>query len=235
MTTPTIEARVQATEECEGPGLPLVARLYQSGRYRRATVDTAHHGVPLTYLAEAGEWRQKALLRKQMIEDLTAERDSLSGQLAALRSLADSATQVPREQINRERRFAFLDAMTRGTHHRMWSLLERAMNQLDAWQKAYGEHAPDWLPPAGDVQLMEDFADFQQGRNKDFSPTPQAATQGEAVAWQWRTKLDAAEGKDWVNCSREVYERAREYEDCETRALAVINEPAPAPSKEQTP
>lgn len=61
----------------EGPGLPLVARLYMQGRYRRASVDPNHAGQALTFLSAAGEWRQKAELRQAMIDQLTAEIDSL--------------------------------------------------------------------------------------------------------------------------------------------------------------
>ncbi len=69
-------------ENLEGPGLPLLARLYTSGRYTRASVDRNHHGQPLTSLAAAAEWRQKAILRWQMIEDLTRELEALRAQLA---------------------------------------------------------------------------------------------------------------------------------------------------------
>jgi hypothetical protein len=139
---------------------------------------------------------------------------AISGLLAAkdaLRSLAASATQVPQG----------------------WKLVpvEPTEEML-----VHGQEA--WLAMWRSKPSIEDCKEAENTYKAMLSaspPAPQAATQGEAVAWQWRTKLDAAEGKDWVNCSREIYERAREYEDCETRALAVINEPAPAPSKEQTP
>lgn len=72
-------------ETTEGPGLPLLARLFTSGRYRRATVDTTHYGEPLTSLSAAQEWRQKALLRAAMIEDLTRQRDELQREVNALR------------------------------------------------------------------------------------------------------------------------------------------------------
>lgn len=65
----------------EGPALPLLARLYTQGRYTRASVDKDHHGQPLTSLSNAAEWRQKAILRWQLIEDLTRERDALRAEL----------------------------------------------------------------------------------------------------------------------------------------------------------
>ena len=74
-----------ADEQIEGPGLPIYARLYRQGRYTRASVDRNHHGIPLTRLDAAAEWRQKAMLRKQMIDDLIAERDALARQLEELK------------------------------------------------------------------------------------------------------------------------------------------------------
>ncbi len=39
-------------------------------------------------------------------------------------------------------------------------LLRRALRQLQNWQEKYGEFQPAWLPPAGDVRLAEDIAEF---------------------------------------------------------------------------
>lgn len=36
-------------------------------------------------------------------------------------------------------------------------LLRRSLVQLGQWQQKYGEHNPEWLPPAGDVRLAEDI------------------------------------------------------------------------------
>ena len=36
-------------------------------------------------------------------------------------------------------------------------MLRRAQSQLRKWQEKYGEASPDWLPPAGDVRLLEDI------------------------------------------------------------------------------
>jgi hypothetical protein len=38
--------------------------------------------------------------------------------------------------------------------------LREAMHQLHAWHVKYGEHNPAWLPPAGDVALMERVSDL---------------------------------------------------------------------------
>lgn len=37
------------------------------------------------------------------------------------------------------------------------ALLRRASKQLMAWAEKYGQHDPQWLPPAGDVRLLEDI------------------------------------------------------------------------------
>lgn len=37
------------------------------------------------------------------------------------------------------------------------ALLRRAASQLQEWHAKYGKHNPEWLPPAGDVQLFEDI------------------------------------------------------------------------------
>lgn len=62
------------------------------------------------------------------------------------------------------RREGYLEAMSAGAMADAIKLLRRALGQLDQWQKKYGERDPDWLPPAGDVQLMEDAAEFLNGR-----------------------------------------------------------------------
>lgn len=39
-------------------------------------------------------------------------------------------------------------------------LLHRALKQLDRWSEKYGEWQPNWLPPAGDVDLAEDIEEY---------------------------------------------------------------------------
>lgn len=39
----------------------------------------------------------------------------------------------------------------------MKSLLRRARKQLNEWQIKYGENNPSWLPPGGEVKLLEDI------------------------------------------------------------------------------
>ena len=38
--------------------------------------------------------------------------------------------------------------------------LGRSLKLLDAWGEAYGEHQPEWLPPAGEIQLREQIAEW---------------------------------------------------------------------------
>jgi hypothetical protein len=40
------------------------------------------------------------------------------------------------------------------------SLLKAAVGQLKAWQQKYGQHGPSWLPPGGDVNLMQTIDDW---------------------------------------------------------------------------
>lgn len=45
-------------------------------------------------------------------------------------------------------------------------LLKLAANQLKAWHKKYGENNPAWLPPSGDVRLLEAIAEALTTPNK---------------------------------------------------------------------
>lgn len=56
------------------------------------------------------------------------------------------------------------------------TLLRRAMNRLAKWAINYGENNPSWLPPAGDVDLMEDVAD-----HLGYSPEPVPAMTAERM------------------------------------------------------
>jgi hypothetical protein len=44
-------------------------------------------------------------------------------------------------------------------------LLKRAAKQLTEWHKQYGANNPQWLPPAGDVRLLEDIDEALAGRS----------------------------------------------------------------------
>lgn len=67
----------------EGPELRPVARIYMKGRYRRASV-LPGDGEGLVRQSDAEKWREIAMLRWQMIKDLTRERDGLADKVSAL-------------------------------------------------------------------------------------------------------------------------------------------------------
>jgi hypothetical protein len=43
---------------------------------------------------------------------------------------------------------------------RLRALLVRAASQLHKWSEKYGEHTPNWLPPSGDIEFLDDMAEF---------------------------------------------------------------------------
>jgi hypothetical protein len=70
-------------------------------------------------------------------------------------------------------------------HMNAKALIERAARLLGEWQRKYGEHQPDWLPPAGEVRWLEDAAAFLSTHTLP-APTVQAlqvAAPGEPDAW----------------------------------------------------
>lgn len=80
--------------------------------------------------------------------------------IAAVVQLANKA--AGNVNLSRERqqsyRQGFIAGMSAATHRNLAALLRRGLSQLSAWHKTYGEHQPQWLPPAGDVRWMEDVA-----------------------------------------------------------------------------
>lgn len=48
-------------------------------------------------------------------------------------------------------------------------LLMRGMVQLRAWHSKYGEHQPQWLPPAGDVRWLEDAQAYVDGSKGELT------------------------------------------------------------------
>ena len=81
----------------------------------------------------------------------------------ALLAAQPSGTNLAQE-CAKARRHGFLDALSSGTARELCALLRRGVNQLEAWHAKYGEHQPQWLPPAGDVRWMEDVAAALDGR-----------------------------------------------------------------------
>ena len=52
------------------------------------------------------------------------------------------------------------------------SLLRAAAGQLRAWHQKYGNHAPSWLPPGGDVSLLETIDDWLDTNTTSTQPEP---------------------------------------------------------------
>ena len=52
------------------------------------------------------------------------------------------------------------------------SLLRAAAGQLRAWHQKYGNHAPSWLPPGGDVSLLETIDDWLETNTATTQPEP---------------------------------------------------------------
>ena len=89
---------MQRPEEPDIPLLPTVARLYKSGRYRRASV-TAGPGRDLVLRADAertvGAWRQRAELRGAAFNDMVSARDALA--VAMLNAFHELAVVTPHQ------------------------------------------------------------------------------------------------------------------------------------------
>lgn len=79
------------------------------------------------------------------------------------------------------------------------ALIERAARLLHEWHRKYGEHQPEWLPPAGDVRWLEEAAAYvaahtlpqpvvavgDSARGALQAPQPTAAAGVEPVAWMY--------------------------------------------------
>jgi hypothetical protein len=79
-------------------------------------------------------------------------------------------------------------------HMNAKALIERAARLLGEWQRKYGEHQPDWLPPAGEVRWLVDAAAFLSAHTLP-APTVQAlqvAAPGEPPAGS--QKQDGGQG-----------------------------------------
>ena len=49
-------------------------------------------------------------------------------------------------------------------------MLGRSLHQLQAWHRIYGEQQPDWLPPSGDVVVLEDADELMSSNAGGNSP-----------------------------------------------------------------
>lgn len=82
---------------------------------------------------------------------------------ALLSHLSDLRAEVERLRLESEHNCRLFNFSKLG-HEQAFSrcqqfggLLRRSLAQLGEWQRKYGEHSPEWLPPAGDVRLAEDI------------------------------------------------------------------------------
>lgn len=55
------------------------------------------------------------------------------------------------------------------------ALLRRAVRQLNKWSETYGQWQPEWLPPAGDVELEEDIDAHIAAPAQPVAPTVEQA------------------------------------------------------------
>lgn len=145
--------------------------------------------------------------------------------IAALRSLAASATQVPGNKFDTHPHAALMPqyAMDEAQRAKPWAYWEYFDPQVGSWRTC--------------ISPIHWNTEFEYRRKPDAPPLSAPATQGEAVRWEYQLRnpgFATAVGMSWTECSKQRYEELKGMDRYEVRALAVINEPAPAPSKEQT-
>lgn len=100
---------------------------------------------------------------RQYIEQGAGAQPGADG-LALLAEQARTEPHNLAQECAKARRHGFLDALSSGTARELCALLRSGVKQLEAWHAKYGEHQPQWLPPAGDVRWMEDVAAALDGR-----------------------------------------------------------------------
>ena len=71
------------------------------------------------------------------------------------------------EERRKARQTGYLEGMSAGTARDLAALLRRGSTLLNAWAVAYGEHQPEWLPPAGCVRWAEDVQEALAGPDRD--------------------------------------------------------------------
>lgn len=92
-------------------------------------------------------------------------------------------------------------------------LLLAALGQIKAWHSKYGQHGPSWLPPGGDLDLMQTIDDWLSTAPAKVTQTAQIPDGWKLVPveptkemWEAVNKLDdlmAAGGYDGKGCSIE--------------------------------
>ena len=128
----------------------------------------------------------------------------------------------------------------RGQHPAASKLLYRSLKQLERWSAKYGQWQPEWLPPAGDVELAEDIEEYLARKsvqvepvghlhsNGDFCcekrvtskewPVPLFATPQEAAAPEWLPIETAPKnGKESLFYTEELGLVVMYWDDCEDK------------------
>lgn len=77
-------------------------------------------------------------------------------------------------------------------NERLRNLLNRSTKQIYAWAEKYGEANPEWLPPVGDVRLLEDISDVLAKANRDIQQLRKERT---VTPEMMNTPIDAALSK----------------------------------------
>jgi DNA (cytosine-5)-methyltransferase 1 len=215
--TPTMQVRRLTPEECEAlQGFP------------RSYTAVPHRGKPAAdgprYKALGNSWAVPCAAwigrRIQAVEPVGPHPDrSLQLTEGSAAAPAGQPVAIPADSnISEERRKArqrgFIEGMSAATHRDLVSLLRRGLSQLDAWQRAYGEHQPAWLPPAGDVRWAEDVNAALKGEGLTAAPQPPQA-QAAAPADEPETMSPAelarrvARGEKWKVATAPAQEAAQ--------------------------
>lgn len=89
-----------------------------------------------------------------------AFKDAMKKAFLAGRDSVISKIRIPTETMEQEYQFHYRQGFSAGRDAGLGEaapLLQRSINHIQQWWATYGEHLPDWLPPAGGVELIEDI------------------------------------------------------------------------------
>ncbi len=94
-------------------------------------------------------------------EAVHQELAPLARELERQRDAAWEESRTIRKAVNANPQEATSDEVERVVAQRdkLFDLVKRSHRQIMAWAEQYGKHNPKWLPPAGDVRLLEDITE----------------------------------------------------------------------------
>lgn len=97
----------------------------------------------------------------QYFEAVHQELAPLAREIEQQRDAAWEESRAIRKAINADPQEATSDEVDRivAQRDKLLGLVKRSHRQIMAWAEQYGKHNPEWLPPAGDVRLLEDIAE----------------------------------------------------------------------------